>query len=54
MWKINKEISFSECSLEQIIWYVWRTISKLKNSGQFGYEGNRMEFLGLNIWNSIL
>jgi hypothetical protein len=54
MWRINKEISVSECSLNRIIGYVWRTVSTLTTSGHFGHEGKRLEFLALNVWMSIM
>jgi hypothetical protein len=38
MWKINKEISVSECSLNRIICYVYRTVSNLTLLIKFFYE----------------
>jgi hypothetical protein len=40
--------------LNQIIWYVGRTVSNLTTSGHVGYEGNRLEVWGLNIRTSIM
>jgi len=54
MWKINKDLPVSECSVKQIIWYVWRTVSNLTTSDHFGYEEKRLEYLGLNVWTSIM